>query len=65
MSNVELPGRSIRPRAWAAVVDTMPGSAIGAKSTKHRPSRNSDAAAIWIARRVLPTPPSPRSVTSR
>ncbi|COY02799.1 Uncharacterised protein [Mycobacterium tuberculosis] len=38
---------------------------IGARSTKHKPSRSSDALAIWIARRVLPTPPVPHSVTSR
>ncbi len=31
-------GRSIRPRAWAAVVDTMPGSAIAPsrRNTDHR-----------------------------
>ena len=51
----------------ATASTTESGSARGANSTIHTPSRNSSTAiaAISKANRVLPTPPVPVSVTNR
>ena len=64
---VERPGWSGSPSARATVTGTNSGSVIGARSTYHTPSPNSPETwpAIWIASRVLPTPPAPVNVTNR
>ena len=71
------PGASPAPIAVSAVPATSAGSARGARgarSTNHTPPGHgqpsgapapaSTPAAAWSARRVLPTPPAPVSVTS-
>jgi hypothetical protein len=61
------PGWSGRPMVRATVTGTTTGSATGAKSTYHTASWNS--LTNWpessTARRVLPAPPVPVSVTNR
>ncbi len=56
---------STTPRVWAMVGSTRAGSLRGARSTKKTPSGNasSTAAATWRAKRVLPVPPGPVSVS--
>ena len=58
---------SRRSRAWAIAETTRSGSRTAARETKTAPSANaaSSSAATSIARRVLPTPPGPVSVTRR
>ena len=55
------------PRSAAIVEMTSAGSLIGARSTNQTPSAksSSSAAATCSARRVLPMPPGPVSVTRR
>ncbi len=61
------PSVSLRPRARTMVGKTSAGSASGASPTKATPSGNIPSAsrAASRARRVLPTPPVPVSVSSR
>ena len=58
--------RAARPGSRPASSHTASGSVTGASSHNHAPSGNSatSSAATWSARRVLPTPPTPVSVTS-
>jgi hypothetical protein len=58
---------SCRPRTCATFATTNVGSATEASSTTNAPCVNSsmDASAISSARRVLPIPPGPVSVSSR
>ena len=67
VSIVERPGWSGRPSARITATGTRSGSVIGARSTYHTPSPNPPAISVatCTARRVLPTPPAPVSVTSR
>ena len=60
-------GQRLHPQHAASVSHTASGSATGASSHNHAPSGNSatTSAATWSARRVLPTPPTPVSVTRR
>ncbi len=57
----------VMPSTVAMAAGTDAGSAIDASSTSHTPSTNSPAtsAPTSSASRVLPTPPTPVSVTSR
>jgi hypothetical protein len=59
------PGCSVIPRATATVCGTSCGSARAASSTSQAPSAYSGktASATCKARRVLPTPPGPVSVS--
>ena len=61
------PASSRTPRAAATAWGARAGSARGASSTSHTPSgyAGSTSAAARRARRVLPTPPAPVSVTRR
>ncbi len=61
------PGRGATPRLVAATWIAESASIAGASSMNQQPSRCSwtTHAAVSIARRVLPTPPGPTSVTSR
>ena len=61
------PGTSRAPRAASAARPTAFGSASGASSTHHTPPgcESSASAATARARRVLPTPAEPVSVTNR
>ena len=61
------PACGVTPNTAATASGTAAGSPTGANSTSHTPSENSpvSSAATWIARRVLPTPPTPVRVTSR
>ena len=62
------PPASRTPSAWAMVGTTRAGSRIGARSTRRarRPAKCAEqSAATWSARRVLPMPPGPVSVSSR
>ena len=62
-----LPGCWVMPSTAATASGTAAGSATAASSKNQTPSGNSSArrAATSKARRVLPTPPTPVSVTSR
>ena len=61
-----LPGCWMMPRIAATASGTAAGSVTAASSKSHTPSGNSSASceATSIARRVLPTPPTPVNVTS-
>ena len=62
-----VPGVVARPSAATITWASRSGSFVAASSHNHTPSANrgSNSAATCIARRVLPTPPTPVSVTSR
>ena len=62
-----LPGCWVMPRIAATASGTAAGSPTGASSKSQTPSGNSSArrVATSVARRVLPTPPTPVKVTSR
>ncbi len=57
----------LTPSAWAIAPTTWAGSITGAMSTNHTPAghRGCSACATASARLVLPTPPTPSSVTRR
>jgi hypothetical protein len=60
------PGNACTRKLAASVSHTAPGSVTGANSHNHTPSGNASttSAATWSARRVLPTPPTPVTVTN-
>ena len=62
-----LPGCWVMPSTAATASGTAAGSVTAASSKTQTPSGNSSAsrAATSIARRVLPTPPTPVNVTNR
>ncbi len=66
-SSTVRPRGSSRPMAALTAPAIWAGSVTGTRSTNHAPSRRSPAssAATATARRLLPTPPGPRAVTSR
>ena len=66
-SSRSLCGRSRTPSTCATALRTSCASNTGARSTSQAPSRNRSAcaAATSMARRVLPEPPAPVSVTRR
>src|SRR5829696_1682131 len=61
------PPTSRTPRLWPIAEATSAGSGTAASGTKTTPSANADSSlsAVSRARRVLPTPPGPVSVTRR
>ncbi len=63
----DISGRGATPRAAATTWAMVSASSAAASSQNHAPSakRGSTSAATCAARRVLPTPPTPVSVTSR
>ena len=60
-------GWGCTPSVAATTCTSASGSLAAASSHSHAPSgkRGSISAATWVARRVLPTPPTPIRVTSR
>ena len=62
-----LPGCWVMPSTAATASGTAAGSPTAASSKNQTPSGNSSAsrAATSVARRVLPTPPTPVNVTNR
>ena len=67
-STGDRPPASTTPRAWAIVEATRAGSRTAARATNDGPVgevRRPARRRRWRARRVLPTPPGPVSVTSR
>ena len=62
-----LPGCWVMPSTAATASGTAAGSVTAASSNNQTPSGNSSAsrAATSVARRVLPTPPTPVNVTNR
>ena len=62
-----LPGCWVMPSTAATASGTAAGSVTAASSKNQTPSGNSSAsrAATSVARRVLPTPPTPVNVTNR
>ena len=67
LASSDIPGRCDTPSAAATTWAIVSSSAAAASSQNHAPSRNrgSTSAATCTARRVLPTPPVPVSVTRR
>ncbi len=67
LSATLLPGCWVMPSTAATASGTAAGSATAANSKTHTPSGKSSVsrAATSVARRVLPTPPTPVNVTSR
>ena len=65
LSSIDRPSWRRTARVVATAWATASGSATGASSHNHTPSGNSPAAAraASVARRVLPTPPTPVNVT--
>ncbi len=67
LSEMVIPACWVIPRVAATASGTAPGSPTAANSISHTPSAKllTDRAATSRASRVLPTPPTPVSVTSR